>query len=1450
MKTFAYNPFLRIAHKSLAYLLVFCIVNMPAWAIQNGDVVGTPTNATVSITDNVLTNVVLSDSSAIVDWSNLDTIAGEHLNYTYSGGSFAVLNRVAQQVNFNGNLNALGGHVFIVSPQGVIVGPDASITASAFTASGLNISNGDFLDGIYKFQPFEGGVVGDVQNYAVIDDVTEQVNLLGKTVLNEGTISLPEGGVVVMAAGDRMYLGEPGSEVLVEMSGIEEGMVANNGTVEASEGTIIMAAGDIYTTPLGLKVFNGAGRIVQNGTLDADAETYNGGTITMMAGEDITLTAGSVTTANAVPDGLGTVRPDGGDIIISSTERVEIDPQATLSARGNGWYDANQNFRFDFGIDTSFSGSIQISGQYLDLPSPGDYTLPTEFLEHFQLLGFNEGPLQQLQSGVLTVGNIEGDMTIAEGPLLDDPAGNTVYEEWIEDLSNIGVHIDTLSAGDITFEDLNLDDRADLGLIGGAGNMSFRTMFDTGGIAVSSFDDIIGTTDGGDIFMVAGSGGILTDGIGIINEDRTGDPGQILLFTANGGDIETGAMKVESGNREIVSVISSGDITINGGLLVSTNEVPDAIDKTATAEICFVAGDDIDITGPVEADAHGKLNVYTSIHMDAGVDPESNDEGESQAGVISIDLQNRQIAAISDESGPDKGNDLNSIARVQIHTEAVDEDGQKAISIINGKAGGSQAVQVRAKIQGKPDIGDSMPATDGTSYFQAESSPDGGVIKTQIALVEIQSNYDTSACDDCPMPPFLPPEPEFFTIKNDSAVVDWRSGYTIDGDSFTAADLNILLNDNGKDDQGNEIPLWEAEIVGVVIETLETQKGGTLEWTQFEYVDADGITRTYEGFVYTPPSYDVDFEWDGSSDYATFTDSFEYRAQIGDDISLNMATVTITVQNEVPTLAGDSDTIHMNTSADFDLSTLVTDNDGTPGDIVGTYGDLSYEIVEGQIPIIDGSIATDGTLTMPGDETIRYTPLDGYVSPEGAATTFGYSVTDDNITDALFELADGENLSVTVTNTAPTFDGDLGDVHMNTTVEGIDLLNPEWAVDPDGDTLYVIVDGQIATVSDFIEGNNVTAAELEYQGENSWTYTPADGYTGSESFTVTLWDGEYDYSSGTQGDMVLPENGSGALLVNMTNIKPTTDSDLGTVGTEPDPISQDGVISPVEVTDEFDNQQTVPDELSIPDGIYQGDQGGTLVFENDEWVYTPASGFEGSESFTINVWDGQNIYENGENVGPDYGNGIVRVTVSKTPPPSIPVAPLRDLEYPALSGCPAEMDAAASELGVNSDSLQIMFSNSMASNPNMQPCNACANLLTAATTLRQLENSPHVAALAQIFGTIAPIDAPYTPEISASITTVFADFRDADPQLALMSDEEYEEYQQYAMADELVEAFVSYVAVLENDLKMTPGDSIAMIIEKYFGAIEEAGNPNIGIYLIEQMEAVRVLTEPLIASAN
>ena len=98
-----------------------------------------------------------------------------------------------------------------------------------------------------------------------------------------------------------------------------------------------------------------------------------------------------------------------------------------------------------------------------------------------------------------------------------------------------------------------------------------------------------------------------------------------------------------------------------------------------------------------------------------------------------------------------------------------------------------------------------------------------------------------------------------------------------------------------------------------------------------------------------------------------------------------------------------------------------------------------------------------------------------------------------------------------------------------------------------------------------------------------------------------------------------------------------------------------------------------------------------------------------------------------------------------------------------------------------------------------------------------------MAAMVQAFNALAPADAPFTEEMTASIATAFADnINNA-------------EMPQYATAMEYIDAFVQYIAVLDIEFDSPVGDSVAFVMEKYGTAINESDNPNISAYLAAQL---------------
>ena len=158
-------------------------------------------------------------------------------------------------------------------------------------------------------------------------------------------------------------------------------------------------------------------------------------------------------------------------------------------------------------------------------------------------------------------------------------------------------------------------------------------------------------------------------------------------------------------------------------------------------------------------------------------------------------------------------------------------------------------------------------------------------------------------------------------------------------------------------------------------------------------------------------------------------------------------------------------------------------------------------------------------------------------------------------------------------------------------------------------------------------------------------------------------------------------------------------------------------------------------------------------------------------------------------------------------------------------GCPALLTAAALELGIAEDELNVFMASAMAAATDIQPCESCARLVDAATILRD-EDGSRMAAMIQVFNELAPADAPFTPEMATSIVTAFAGHVD---------DGTY-----YATAIEYIDAFVQYIAVLDTEMgsPVGEGDSVAFVMEKHGAGITESDNANIGAFVATRLEGL------------
>jgi len=288
-------------------------------------------NGQVSFQQSGYNTTITASDQSIINYTRFDIARPEIVQFIQPGSSASVLNRIlsANPTMIDGTLLA-NGRVFFINPAGVMIGGSARINVNQLVASGLNMSDSSFLNGQYEFAGGNGAVVNN-------GDITAQsVYLVGKQVTNAGSIKCPD-GYVVMAAGDRVFLGQPGSNIIVEVGSLEpleqtntqlSAEVTNEGLVDAAGGTIILAvAGDALSRPMMANIGSLSASVAEgdagNISLQADGgHIDNTGTITAKsysgAGGNVTANAAEIVNSGTV-DVSGSW---GGTVVLEGTGRV------------------------------------------------------------------------------------------------------------------------------------------------------------------------------------------------------------------------------------------------------------------------------------------------------------------------------------------------------------------------------------------------------------------------------------------------------------------------------------------------------------------------------------------------------------------------------------------------------------------------------------------------------------------------------------------------------------------------------------------------------------------------------------------------------------------------------------------------------------------------------------------------------------------------------------------------------------------------------------------------------------------------------------------------------------------------------------------------------------------------------------------------------------------------
>ena len=308
---------------SLNLIFPYPVFSLP----QNGSVVSGQVDIQQSV--NRL-NVYQQTQKAIVHWDRFSIGSEEMVRFIQPGLNSAILNRVTglHPSLIEGVMNA-NGNVFLINPNGILIGPSGVIQAHNFLGSTLDIANKDFLDDSYTFTLKPGAPIGNIINRGIIQaNDSGSISLLSPDIRNHGTI-MAHMGKIHLAAGEKITMSFIENELVgfainpedlpESSSNPAHSRIDNFGNIQSEGGEILLSA----------KTASDMVHAVVNneGIIEAHSLVNDNGIIRLDSSDEIT--------NSGIIDVSGKQATEKGGNIEVSSETIIMTDTATLDASGH-----------------------------------------------------------------------------------------------------------------------------------------------------------------------------------------------------------------------------------------------------------------------------------------------------------------------------------------------------------------------------------------------------------------------------------------------------------------------------------------------------------------------------------------------------------------------------------------------------------------------------------------------------------------------------------------------------------------------------------------------------------------------------------------------------------------------------------------------------------------------------------------------------------------------------------------------------------------------------------------------------------------------------------------------------------------------------------------------------------------------------------------------------------
>ncbi len=348
-------------------------------------------SATIEQTSNTRIDINQSSDKAIINWDSFSIKQGERVNFNQPRSSSVALNRVTggSVSDIQGALTA-NGQVFLINPNGIVFGKNATVDVAGLIASTSDINDSDFMNGKFEFTGSGSGSIVNEGNITVKQGGL--VALVAPTVRNSGVIQAKLGRVALVSGNTfTVDLYGDGLIKLAVDDKVAQSLVQNTGTITASGGKVLIsaeAARNIVDNIVNISgvvqaksISVNGGSVNLSGTLDATA-SGKGGTIDVL-GNSINVTGTIDASGNT---GGGTIHIGGdfqgkgnrqraSETIISSSATI----QANANTQGDGgriivWSDNNTQVD---GQISATGGALSGNGGFVETSSAGTLDFST-----------------------------------------------------------------------------------------------------------------------------------------------------------------------------------------------------------------------------------------------------------------------------------------------------------------------------------------------------------------------------------------------------------------------------------------------------------------------------------------------------------------------------------------------------------------------------------------------------------------------------------------------------------------------------------------------------------------------------------------------------------------------------------------------------------------------------------------------------------------------------------------------------------------------------------------------------------------------------------------------------------------------------------------------------------------------------------------------------------------